>query len=235
MNDICEDIFMENGLTEVHILKVRFQLMTNYNYIIVDSATRSAVIVDPAWEFDKIQQAIIQSAVELKGVLVTHSHPDHINLAAKVSEFYDCPVWMSVDEIEFSGFQAKKLVGIDSTPWYVDNMLINPIPTPGHTPGCICYMIDNSLFTGDVLFVEGCGICPDIDAAFDMYESLGRLKNMANASTRVFPGHSYGRPPGQEFGLICRENLYLQFKNRESFSAFRLRAGQNRQKIFSFS
>jgi hydroxyacylglutathione hydrolase len=78
-------------------------------------------------------------------------------------------------------------------------MQIRPIATPGHTPGSICYLIGDNLFSGDVLFYEGCGICPDIASAHTMFASLERLKTLLRPETRVYPGHCYGMPPGQPF------------------------------------
>jgi hydroxyacylglutathione hydrolase len=106
--------------------------------------------------------------------------------------------------------------------------------TPGHTPGCMCYLITDNLFTGDVLFAEGCGICPDIEAAHEMFASLENLKNRIGAQTRIYPGHSYGKSPGQPMGRLLKENVYLQFPTRESFAAFRLRGGQDITKMFNF-
>jgi hydroxyacylglutathione hydrolase len=128
-----------------------------------------------------------------------------------------------------------RLVGIDASPWAVGQMLIEPIFTPGHTPGSTCYLIGENLFTGDVLFAEGCGMCPDTEAAYAMFASLERLKSRVRPQTLVFPGHSYGRPPGQPMSQLRRENIYLQFSDKESFAAFRLRRGQNVARMFSFS
>jgi hydroxyacylglutathione hydrolase len=111
-------------------------------------------------------------------------------------------------------------------------MQIRPLSTPGHTPGCICYLIGDNLFTGDVLFYEGCGMCPDIQSAHAMFWSLQYLKGLLDPRTRVFPGHSYGMPPGQQFAQLLRDNLYLQFSNPESFAAFRLRKLQRPGNIF---
>lgn len=218
----------------VTILAVRHLSMKNYNYLIVDPVTQEAVIVDPAWEMGKIEQAVAGAGATLRGILVTHSHHDHINLSRPLSEKYDCPIWMSSAEIAASGFRARHLTAIEAEPWMVGKMLVEPIPTPGHTVGSTCYLIGDNLFTGDVLFAEGCGLCPNAEAAYKMFESLELLKKRAGPQTRVYPGHSYGQPPGRTMAQLRRENIYLQFSSKESFAAFRLRSGQNREMLFRF-
>lgn len=222
-------------LPEVVTLNVQYRAMKNFNYLIVDPGTGQAVLVDPAWELDKIERALSEAQATLSGVLVTHSHPDHIHLAGPLAQKYGCPIWMSHEEIAASRFSAKHLVGIDETPLEVGEMLIEPVLTPGHTPGSTCYLIGDNLFTGDVLFAEGCGMCPDTQAAFAMYASLDRLKKRTGPQTRIFPGHSYGQPPGRPMSQLRRDNLYLQFNDRDSFAAFRLRSGQRKATMFSFS
>lgn len=218
----------------VIVLPVRRQAMKNYSYLVVDPSTSQAVIVDPAWELETIERAVAEEGASLAGILVTHAHHDHVDLARPLAEKYGCPIWMSKAEIAASGFHAQQLAAIDATPWSVGRMVIEPIPTPGHTPGSTCYRIGANVFTGDVLFAEGCGICADTRAAYAMFASLEELKKRIAPATRVFPGHSYGVPPGQPMSRLLRENLYLQFSDRESFAAFRLRSGQDRTRLFSF-
>lgn len=222
----------EPGRPRVVVLKTQYRQMRNYNYLIVDPRSGQAVAVDPAWEMDKIDSALAQTGASLRGILLTHSHPDHIDLAAPLSEKHGCPVWMSHREIATSGFSCRRLTGIDAVPRYVGEMEIQPVFTPGHTPGCLCYLIDDSLFTGDVLFAEGCGLCPDLQSAYAMFSSLQYLKALIAPDTRVFPGHSYGKPPGQPFVDLLRDNMYLQFSDRESFAAFRLRRLSGGTSIF---
>jgi hydroxyacylglutathione hydrolase len=141
---------------------------------------------------------------------------------------------MSKTEIVASGFSAAQLHGIDTKSWLVGEMLIEPIFTPGHTPGCTCYRIGENVFTGDVLFAEGCGLCPNVEAAHAMFASLQQLKSRIDPRARVFPGHSYGQPPGRPMSQLLRENVYLQFSDQESFAAFRLRRGQDRARLYDF-
>ncbi|MGD0096266.1 MAG: MBL fold metallo-hydrolase [Terracidiphilus sp.] len=219
---------------QVVVLKTCFLSMKNYSYLVVDPVSRQAVIVDPSWQIEKIRRALADARVVLKGVLLTHSHLDHTHLAEPLAEMYRCPIWMANEEIAASGFRAKQLVGIEATPWAVGNMLIEPILTPGHTPGCMCYRIGQNLFSGDVLFAEGCGLCADVPSAHNMFASLEDLKRRLDPQTRVYPGHSYGEPPGRTMARLLKENMYLQFRDQKSFAAYRLRSGQDRAKMFRF-
>ncbi len=225
----------EEAAPRVIALKMHYGSIKNYSYLVMDPGGREAVIVDPAWQMEKVEQAIEETGCRLSGVLITHAHPDHVHLARPVAERHECPIWMSKEEIAASGFSARQLVAIDESRFCVGGILIEPILTPGHTPGCMCYLIGDNLFTGDVLFAEGCGLCPDAAAADAMFASLGKLKGRLRPQTRIFPGHSYGKPPGQMFSQLMRENIYLQFPNAHSFTAFRLRSGQDRAKMFNFS
>jgi hydroxyacylglutathione hydrolase len=219
---------------QVFLLKVSHQRMKNNNYPVVDPFSHQAIIIDPAWQMEKIEAMLASTRADLRGILITHTHFDHINLARRVAGLYNCPIWMSKQEIAASGFRATQLVGIDETPWLVGKLSIEPILTPGHTPGCVCYLIGNNLFTGDVLFAEGCGICQDVQSAYAMFDSLELLKSRINPQVRIFPGHTYVKPPGQMFSELLRYNIYLQFGDEKSFAAYRLRKGQSVSKLLDF-
>ncbi len=222
------------GTTTVVVLETRRAFMKNYNYLVVDARGRDAVIVDPAWQLETVEQAVAQSGARLGGVLITHAHLDHVHLAKTVASRHDCPIWMSRSEVAASGFDAPSLIAFDDRPWRVGGLSIEPIWTPGHTPGSVCYLIGDDVFTGDVLFAEGCGLCPDRQAAYAMFASLAELKRRLAPHTRVFPGHSYGKPPGQRMAQVSNDNMYLHFTDRESFAAYRLRGGQHPAKALAF-
>ncbi len=234
MNENYFDLECNTIVPQVVVLKMSYLFMINYCYLVVDHINHQSVIVDPAWEMEKIDQALLDSKTSLNGILLTHSHFDHTHLAKPLAEKYHCPIWMSNEEITFSGFSAPQLVGIDMSPWSVGNIRIQPILTPGHTLGSICFLINNNLFTGDTLFAEGCGLCPDRQSAQTIYTSLMYLKNVLKPDTKIFPGHSYGRAPGQNFSLLLKENIYLQFKNENDFVAYRLRKVKNDVIFFDF-
>ena len=220
---------------EVAVLKMVNKNMINYNYLLVNHVSRDALIVDPAWDFEKIEYSLYTRAAQLKGILITHSHHDHIDLAKPLSEKYNIPIWISKEEVEYSGFDAHNIeLFNNNVPWVEASMVIEPIFTPGHTPGCVCFKVGNNLFTGDVLFAEGCGIVPSEDAAFEMYDSLQLIKSSIDGSTKVYPGHSYGKAPGQSFSDVLDNNIYLHFRDKAAFAKFRMRKRQN-NRIFKFN
>lgn len=219
---------------EVVTIRTSHGRMTNYNYMAVDPASRQSVLIDPAWEIGRYREVVANADAVLSAILVTHAHPDHVDLAGSLAAEYGCPIWMSSEEVAASGYAAPGLVAIDEAPRWVGRMRVEPLLTPGHTPGSVCYRIGENLFTGDVLFAEGCGLCPDAESAYRMYDSLERLKRSLTPATRIFPGHSFGRLPGRRFEQVLQENIYLHFRDRERFAAFRLRGGQDRSRHFDF-
>lgn len=219
---------------EVVVLRMVAGSVVNYNYLVIDTNSRQALIVDPAWEMTKIEFALYSHSVQLKGILITHSHHDHLNLAEPLSKKYNVPIWMSQQEIGFSNYHSPNLESIQKDSWCVGALNIVPMLTPGHTPGCICYEIGGNIFTGDVLFAEGCGLVPDLNAAHDMFHSLEYLKSKVSKSSRIYPGHSYGKKPGQLFSDVLDNNIYLNFNDKNSFAAFRLRKNQAKSNIFNF-
>lgn len=222
-------------MQKVIVLKMSYHWVINYNYLVIDPISNQAVIIDPAWQMEKIDQALANTQTSLSGILITHAHLDHINLAKPLATKYNCPIWISwKEEIAGSGLNSRQLMCIDESPLLVGQMQIQPIFTPGHTLGSICYLIADNLFTGDTLFMEGCGICPDIQAAYTLFASLENLKKQIKPQTLIFPGHAYLKPPGLEFSHLLRENIYLNFKNKDDFARFRLRKRQNISALFDF-
>lgn len=220
----------------VHVFKVSRMILKNYNYLVVDDNSNHSVLVDPAWELNTLEHALEQHQADLKAILVTHSHEDHVNLCGKLAKRRQVPVFMSRTEIDFYNFRCDGLTPLESeAPFSCGTLRIVPYFTPGHTRGGVCYQIDNNLFTGDTLFTEGCGICVGKGSdAYAMYASLQRLKKDIPENIRIYPGHSFGQSCGQTMAYLIKNNLYLQFETAEQFVAFRTRKGQSWAKWFSF-
>ncbi|WP_166923269.1 MBL fold metallo-hydrolase [Flavobacterium poyangense] len=184
------------------------------------------ILIDPAWDYELINSYLIENGIVLKGVLLTHGHFDHIDLAGKFSEENNVPVWSSnEDAAKFQLEYAKLQFVFHLQKIKIGTFEITPIFTPGHTSGSVCYVIDNNVFCGDTVFIEGVGICSKEGAEF-LYDSVQFLKSYLPENSLFWPGHSYGQAPGKSLGYLMLYNIYFQFESRKSFIGFRTRKNQ---------
>ncbi|PGD97843.1 MBL fold metallo-hydrolase [Bacillus wiedmannii] len=219
---------------EVIPLKVNKLNFINYSYLIIDKDTKYATIIDPAWDFKKIISTIENLDIILINILLTHSHFDHVNMVEPLLEKFNCQVYMSKKEIEFYHFNCKNLNELNHFDVIkVGSTEIQCLLTPGHTAGSACFLLEDSIFTGDTVFIEGCGICSGIGgSAEDMFESLKHIQRIVSPHVSVFPGHSYGKEPGYSLDYVKKQNIYFHLDKRESFVKFRMR--KNQTSLFNF-
>ena len=116
----------------------------------------------------------------------------------------------------------------------VGNIHILAILTPGHTVGSMCYLTNHTLFTGDTIFNEGCGMCFGQGAdPKSMFQTIQRLKSEIPDSVMVYAGHCFSREVGELFGFLKQNNVYFLIENEKEFIDFRMRSGQKH--LFSFN
>jgi hydroxyacylglutathione hydrolase len=209
-------------------IKVSKLLFKNYCYLIINTDNKKAILIDPAWEMEKIERQLELHQVTLASILLTHHHFDHVNLADSLAKKYHVPVMISKTEIEYYGFSCHNLVSITQTSdMTIEQIEILALFTPGHTRGAISYLVADNLFSGDTLFIEGCGICTGRGGdPSQMFDSLSYLKAIIPIGTKIYPGHSYGQEPGLPFSYLLQNNIYLQFNNKQQFINFRMRKNQ---------
>jgi len=219
---------------KVYIMRLQYMSFINYSYLVVDKNTNNAVLIDPAWDISKIKILLDEIQCKLDGILLTHSHYDHSNLADILSRKYGVNVYMSKIEKEKSQFSCVRLLPInDKDIINVGDTKIICLLTPGHTEGSVCYYVDGNLFSGDTIFIEGCGMCLSRESAKEMFYSVQRIKNSISTKDKIYPGHRYGENPGIEFEHLLKNNIYFQIPDIEDFVNFRMRQNQNR--LFSFT
>ncbi len=223
-----------NKIYELCQFKTSFYTCINYCYIMVDKRTRSSLIVDPSWELETIERKLEELNCHLVAILLTHSHYDHINMVKYLVGKYNVQVYMSEIEIEYYHFESVNLIGIkDMETLEIGDLKVVCLLTPGHTKGSMCYFAEDVLFTGDTVFIEGCGMCyGNGSSGNDMYESFQRIKNVIPIHAKVYPGHSYGKEVGRIFAHLKKENIYFLIDKREDFIRFRMR--ENQKNLFNF-
>lgn len=192
----------------------------------------NGLLIDPAWDYPAINGFINSRNINLKAILLTHGHTDHVDLAPRFSKEKNVPVFISTVELEHFGFEyfnTEKVHHFKEI--LIGSFKVIPIITPGHTPGSTCYLVNSHLFSGDTVFVEGVGICAEKDI-HKLYDSVQLLKKCLPESTKFWPGHSFGESPGKSLKYLLDNNIYFQLP-RKYFVNLRMR--KNRSNLFSFS
>ncbi|MFY0665205.1 MAG: MBL fold metallo-hydrolase [Natronospirillum sp.] len=197
-------------------------------YVVSDPATKDAVVIDPVLDYNpigsKVSDTSYQQVVEyintadlkLHYVLETHAHADHLSSSQLFRD--DFPgvqvavserirqvqgvfkgVYNLDDSFVANGEQFDRLIE-DYEVLEAGSLRIEALPTPGHTPACLTFHIDDAVFTGDALFMPdfGTGRCdfPAGDAR-TLYKAIQKNLYSLPDATRVFVGHDY-QPGGRE-------------------------------------
>lgn len=169
-------------------------LQTNC-YLVADESGVCAVI-DPGDEPEKILAYAREHGLRICAVLLTHGHFDHVGGVRAIAQATACPVWMHEKDLTLRTAMTV------AAPYYTDlyaegdevavgSLRFLVMETPGHTPGSVCLLCENTLFTGDTLFAGSCGRTDLGGNAQDMRRSLARLAALRENYT-VCPGHGAG-------------------------------------------
>jgi len=193
--------------------------MQNFSYLIGDEDSKEAAVVDPGWEIEKILEIAKKHDLNIKIILITHSHYDHIGSVKEIVDATDSVVYVhkeDVNEIKEKGITDIKFVK-EGDEIDVGKIKIKVLHTPGHSPGSVCYLFDNKLITGDMLFVEAIGRVdlPGGDIEM-MYNSLQKLKKL-DENIEVYPGHDYGSLKSSTIAHEKKNNSYMKASKEEFF------------------
>lgn len=225
---------MAHKTFDLYILKDEETSYKTYTYVIAFKLTKEAVIIDPACGKEKLELFITTLALKPQWVLLTHTHQDHIRQVEWLINNFEIKVGLGADEAYFYDYYIPNMEMLhDQQKVHIAGNLITCLHTPGHTKGSMCYYIEDKLFTGDTVFIEGCGICSEIGgSAYEMFESIQKLKQIIPKATEIYPGHCYVALPGKTMQYLYENNIYFILDEQESFVNFRMR--KNQKNLFNF-
>jgi len=168
---------------------------------------QEVAVIDPGGNPEKILQEIQKSGNILKYIILTHSHLDHISAAQEIREKTGAKILTHEVEKYSLSFEPDILLKDYNPPTTssrssfrseraprdkikIGDVILKVLHTPGHTPGSICLLGKNFIFTGDTLFKEGAGRT-DLPGGSSKHlqESLQKLSKILKPGMKIYPGH----------------------------------------------
>lgn len=224
-------------------------------YLVEDRATREAALIDPVLDYephratlqttsiDQILRQISERNLILRWVLDTHAHADHLSAADYVRQQTGAKIGIGAKIIEVQKlfrpvFNAGDVCDqgavfdallSDGDEISLGESTINVIHTPGHTPACVTYLIEDAAFVGDTLFMPDYGTAradfPGGDAR-TLYQSIQKILTLPR-ETRIFVGHDYlpaGRTQVSWQSTVAEQaasNIHISTKSEDAFVEMR--------------
>ena len=198
------------------IFKQIFDTETStYTYIIASAKGREAVIIDPVLEnVEDYINALKELDLKLVKVIDTHIHADHITGASKLKQATNCITIMG----EHTPADTVEIKVKDDEIIDIDNLKIRSMYTPGHTSDSYSFLLDNYLFTGDTLLINGTGRTDfQNGSSKDAYNSLFNNLLKLPEETLVYPGHDYNGKFSSTIGNEKKFNPRLQVKSEDEY------------------
>lgn len=176
---------------------------STYTYLLADSETREAVLIDPViTNVDRDLKLIEELDLKLVYVLDTHVHADHITGAGEVRRRTGAKTAIS----HKANVDCADILLQDGQELKFGNQTIRVLETPGHTDSCLSFYIPGMVFTGDALLIRGTGRTDfQQGSAERLYESIRNKLFTLPDDTKVYPGHDYN---GQTASTIEMEKRF---------------------------
>ena len=186
------------------------QIETNC-YVVTDEATLQCAVIDPGDESNAILNYLEEHKLQAKYIFLTHGHFDHTMAVKAVQAETGATVCICRSDVGQGDYrydppQGAVMYGEGDT-FHVGGLTFQVMETPGHTPGGVCLICEDALFTGDTLFAGSCGRT-DLPGG-DMAALLGSLRRLYQlpGDYEVYPGHMDSTTLDRE----RRFNPYLRY------------------------
>ncbi len=192
------------------------QKSSTYTYIISSGKGREALIIDPVIEHtDEYIEVLKNLDLKLVKVIDTHIHADHVTGLNELNQRTNCVRIMG----ENSKSEVIDVKLKDEENVNIENIELKAIYTPGHTDCSFSYVMNDRVFTGDTLLINGTGRTDfQNGSAYDAYESLfGKLLKLPE-ETLVYPAHDYNGKKNSTIGDEKINNPRLQVSSKEEYA-----------------
>ena len=152
------------------------------------------VLIDPGYEANALLEQVEKQGKQLEAILLTHGHFDHVGAVRDIVADTDCKVYICDKELALpEGLTAGKLYYThtydEGDTLTLAGLTFKVLHTPGHTPGGVCLVCEDTIFSGDTLFAGSIGRTDFPGGSYDtLKESLQKLTAL-EGDYRVFPGH----------------------------------------------
>ena len=191
-------------------------ISSTYTYIISSGKGREALIIDPVLEkTDQYISLLTQLELRLVKVIDTHIHADHISGLAELRDRTKCITIMG----EQAPADVVSMHVKDNENISIENISLKALYTPGHTDDSYSFLMNDRVFTGDTLLINGTGRTDfQNGSSYDAYDSLFNKLLKLPEKTLVYPAHDYN---GKKFSTIENEknnNPRLQVKSKEEYA-----------------
>ena len=198
------------------IFKQVFDTKTStYTYLIASAKGREAVIIDPVLENVENYIGLLKDLdLKLVKVIDTHIHADHVTGASKLKQSTNCTTIMG----EHTPADMVEIKVKDNEMINLDDLNIKSIHTPGHTSESYSFLLNNYLFSGDALLINGTGRTDfQNGSSKDSYHSIFDKLLTLPEDTLLYPGHDYNGKKVSTIGNEKKFNPRLQVKNVDEY------------------
>ena len=192
----------------------------NFSYLLACQETREAIVIDPAWDVDAIVRAATARGFEIRHILLTHGHSDHVNGVIELLERTRARAFIhSAEASHLSGTEPGRLVTFSGDErMQLGEHWIHLEPSPGHSPGSTAIWTMGHLFSGDTLHVGGPGRPGNYPGAVtELWESVRALLE-DRPETVLHPGHDEGPAPTSTLGVERERSTALRAETPEAFA-----------------
>jgi glyoxylase-like metal-dependent hydrolase (beta-lactamase superfamily II) len=184
------------------------QKSSTYTYLIASSKGREALIIDPVLEnVEEYIKLLNELDLKLVKVIDTHIHADHVTGASKLKDKTNCTTIMG----ENTPANSVEIKVKDEEIIKLDHLKIRALYTPGHTSDSYSFLMDNYLFSGDTLLINGTGRTDfQNGSSKDAYDSIFNKLLKLPDETLLYPAHDYNGEKVSTIGKEKKQNPRLQ-------------------------